>query len=135
MPDLKGRLSKELIKFLRIGFESNKSYVMGVIGSPEDRYLVEKSATDICVVMLNYFCCKRLKIEGDLTLTEFYGLTYLLFKHGSQLHRKLIVAARFYFKKSIFFFMLFISFYLISGWSITNYIGTTQLCLYFPIIF
>lgn len=56
---------------------------MGVIGSPEDRYLVEKTSTDICVVLQNMTNCKLIQIESDVTISEFYGLSYLLFKHGS----------------------------------------------------
>jgi hypothetical protein len=66
-----------------VGQEANKSYVMGVVGSPEDRFLIEKSATDICIVMMNQFNSRKLQIEADITMHNFYGLTYMLFKHGS----------------------------------------------------
>lgn len=56
---------------------------MGIIGSPEDRYLIEKTATDISVVSLNAFNSKGLQIEADITFSCFYSLTYMLFKHGS----------------------------------------------------
>jgi hypothetical protein len=33
---------------------------MGVIGSPEDRYLIEKASTDVTLVMLNAYNSKGL---------------------------------------------------------------------------
>lgn len=90
---------------------------MGVIGSPEDRYLIEKTATDISVVTLNAYNSKGLQIEADITFYCFYGLTYMMFKHGSQLHRRLIVAGRFYVRRSVFFVMLLLGFYFYCGWS------------------
>lgn len=82
-PELKGKLGKALINFQSVGRDSNKSYVMGVIGSPEDRYLIEKASTDISIVMLKSYNSKGLQIEADMTFQCFYGLTYILFKHGS----------------------------------------------------
>jgi hypothetical protein len=41
-PETKGRLSKEILKFQNQSQDTNKGYVMGVIGSPQDRYLLEK---------------------------------------------------------------------------------------------
>jgi hypothetical protein len=56
---------------------------MGVIGSPEDRYLIERESTDISICMINNFNSKSLEIEADMKFSGFYALTYILFKHGS----------------------------------------------------
>lgn len=48
-PELKGRLSKELVEFEKFGRDQNRRYILGIIGAPEDSYLIEKCVTDVVV--------------------------------------------------------------------------------------
>ena len=41
-PELKGRLAREVVNFCKVGRDSNQTYVMSIIGSPEDRNLSQK---------------------------------------------------------------------------------------------
>lgn len=84
-PELKGKLGKQLINYQRVGRDSNNAYVLGLIGSPEDLYLIEKESTDISIALMNAFNSKAIQTEADITMNHFYGLTYILLKHGSQL--------------------------------------------------
>ena len=84
-PELKGKLGKQLINYQRVGRDSNSAYVLGLIGSPEDLYLIEKESTDISIALMNAFNSKAIQTEADITMNHFYGLTYILLKHGSQL--------------------------------------------------
>jgi hypothetical protein len=82
-PELKGRLSKEIVNFAKVGRDENVGYVMSIIGSPEDRNLSQKAASDVCCFIMNGQNSKDIEINSDITVSHFYAVTYLLFKHGS----------------------------------------------------
>lgn len=67
-PEMKGRLSSELTKFQRKGKGENKGYVLGLIGSPADRHLLEKQATDLSICLLANSNPKQQQIQADLCL-------------------------------------------------------------------
>ena len=50
---------KEIVKFQKQGKDGNIGYVLGVIGSPQDRHLIEKQATDVTICTLNAFNSKQ----------------------------------------------------------------------------
>lgn len=77
-------------------------------------------ASDVCCFVMNRQNSKDIEINSDLTISHFYAIPYLLFKHGSQLHRRIIVASRFHLRKSIFLCMLFLSQYFLTGFTVVN---------------
>ena len=91
-PEMKGRISREIVKFMRTGANDDRSYVAGVIGSAEDQHLVVKENTDVCFTLNNSKIPKSIKLQADIQIASFYGLTYIVLKHGSQMIRRIIVA-------------------------------------------
>lgn len=134
-PALKGRLSSEIVNFTKIGRDQNAGYVMSIIGSPEDRNLSQKAAADVCCFVMNRQNSKDIEINSDLTISHFYAITYLLFKHGSQLHRRVIVASRFHLRKSLFICMLFIVQYVGAGYEIVSQFNNYFLAIYLTVGF
>jgi hypothetical protein len=110
-PELKGRLGKELVEFEKLGTESKRRYVLGIIGAPEDTYLVEKCVTDVVICATNQASQRSIQTESDIIISNLYGLTYLLLKHGSQLTRRLVIAGRLHLKRQVFFVIFILCFY------------------------
>ena len=93
---------------------------MSIVGSPEDRNLSQKAASDVCCFVMNRQNSKDIEINSDITISQFYSINYLLFKHGSQLHRRIIVACRLHVRKTVFLCVLFLSQYFLSGFEVVN---------------
>lgn len=108
---------------------------MGIIGAPEDTYLVEKCVTDVVICASNQAGQRSIHSESDIIITNLYGLTYLLLKHGSQLTRRLVMAGRLHLKRQVFFVIFIICFYSINGYSGVNNYFYMQLGIYMTVVF
>ena len=134
-PQVKGWLAKNIKKYQADGTDGDLMYVAGVIGSPEDRYLLEKGNTDLVMTISNKLNPQLHQVEADIRMESVYALTYLLLKHGSQLIRRLNVAGRLAIKRSVFFAVLLIGTYIVSGWSTVSPFSDMQLAIYLTLIF
>lgn len=60
---------------------SNLGYVLGVVSSPLDQYLIGNA--DITVGIDTKFKKSDCFNSVDIQLKDLYGLSYLMFKHGT----------------------------------------------------
>jgi soluble P-type ATPase len=79
-----------LAKFLRqYNNTGGKGSVMAIVAGNKDRYLIKEA--DVSIAIQKNFKVSDLQAAADIVMSDFYGLTYLLFKHGTQLQRRIFL--------------------------------------------
>jgi len=79
-----------LVKFLRqYNNTGGKGSVMAIVAGNKDRYLIKEA--DVSIAIQKNFKVSDLQAAADIVMSDFYGLTYLLFKHGTQLQRRIFL--------------------------------------------
>lgn len=66
-----------------------QGYVMAVIATAGDRYMYEQADVSIGILRGSTKVESDVLVNSDIHMTHLFGLTYLLFKHGSATHRRL----------------------------------------------
>jgi len=68
------------------------SNTLAIVSSSEDALMAK--AADSTVALQTRYCLSDSLIQSDIMMNNFYGMTYLLFRHGTFLHRRLAEATR-----------------------------------------
>jgi len=100
---------------------SNFGYILGVVSSPHDQYLIHNA--DITVGLNNKYKKTDALISADIQLKDFYGVSYLLFKYGTQYTRRMANVQAMFNYRTFFFNWITILYYVASDFSggmITN---------------
>lgn len=88
---------------------------MGVVSSPHDQYLIHNA--DITVGLNNKFKKTDATISADIQLKDFYGVSYLLFKYGTQYTRRMANVQAMFNYRTFFFNWITIFYYVASDFS------------------
>ncbi len=107
----KADLAREVRVYNQI---SNIGYVLGVVSSPHDQYLIHNA--DITVGLNNKFKTDAI-ISADIQLKDFYGVSYLLFKYGTQYTRRMASVQAMFNYRTFFFNWLTVFYYVASDFS------------------
>ena len=109
---------RDLTKLLR-GFinRGNIGYVMSIISENNDRYMLKEA--DVTLGLKQDDKSVDLFANCDIQMDHVYGITYLLFKHGTIAHRRLDTILREILWRTAFTFMNQTFFFFTSGFSVT----------------
>ena len=94
---------------------SDLGYVMGVVSSPHDQYLTHSA--DITVGLNTKYRKTDVITSADIYLKDFYGVSYLLFKYGTQYTRRMAAVQVLYTYRTMFFNYLTVFYYVASDFS------------------
>ena len=109
---------RDLTRLLR-GFmnRGNLGYVMSIISSNNDRYMLKEA--DVTLGLRQEEKSVDLFANCDIQMDHIYGVTYLLFKHGTIAHRRVDTVLKEFLWRTSFTFMNQTFFFITSGFSVT----------------
>ena len=92
--------------------------MLGVVSSSQDRFLIKE--VDVSLALQKKHKSSDLEAASDIVVSELYSLTYLLFKHGTQLCRRKIKLQENFLYKSILLQVIFFVNFILRGFSSTD---------------
>jgi hypothetical protein len=93
----------------------NVGYVLSIINSSSDRFMANHA--DITIGLNQKFRSSDSLALTDMTVTELHSLTYIMFKHATILHRRLLVVVKLFLHRTVLFATILTIFVGFSGLS------------------
>jgi hypothetical protein len=93
----------------------NVGYVLSIINSSSDRFMANHA--DITIGLNQKFRSSDSLALNDMTVTELHSLTYIMFKHATILHRRLLVVVKLFLHRTVLFATILTIFVGFSGLS------------------
>ena len=107
-----------IIKALKeFNLQGNVGYVLSIINSSSDRFMANYA--DVTIGLRQKFRSSDSLALTDMTVTELHSLTYLMFKHATILHRRLLLVVKFFLHRTVIFATILTVFIGFSGLSYT----------------
>jgi hypothetical protein len=111
-PLLRGALVKHLGEYNRHG---GKGGVLAAITTSKDRFML--SDADVSVSLQNNSSESKVQAAADIVMSDFYGFTYLLFKHATQMQRRIMLLQENYLYRVFLVAVMQLYGFLVSGLS------------------
>ena len=81
---------RDLTRALRaFAIQGKQGYIMSLVKSPSDRCTFKEADVSVGLTRSNQKIDSDVLVHSDIHMSDLFGLSYLLFKHGNTVHRRL----------------------------------------------
>ena len=125
----KRSLTKAIKQYSDVG---NSGYVISVIANQTDKYTSKEA--DITIGLATPHQQSDILASSDISMKDLYGLSYLLFKHGSLSNRRLKTVFNEFLYRTILTMLIQLSFFICNGFSTVLPYGTFYFTTFMTIL-
>lgn len=116
----------------QFNIQGKQGYVVSVVAVQTDKFTSLEA--DITVGISKIYQQSDLLACSDVQIRDIYGISYLLFKHGTILHRRLRVVLNEFIYRTILLSIIQLFFFIMSGFSTVNPYGSLFFAAHVAII-